>query len=165
MSASIWTEDTARWAADRVRHHLPNLPEHMRGGVMAYLMDGREVGGFLTALFEGDKEHAIKKADPLNRAAWPHWLRLVDDYMPIASVGSREKAQRWRSQGGLKAYQAKPVPPEERGGGGDRWRDLPLTFGDLYDALDKTQNASDVLLMNIVERIGRHRAQEEEAPR
>lgn len=85
-------------------HLVLLLPRHMHEGVRAYIEHGRETGGFLTALFEGDYERAKAVADFQNAAHWENWMDFVREFMPADACGSPLKVQAWRKMGGLDGY-------------------------------------------------------------
>lgn len=83
---------------------LKKLPHHMHDGVTSYIEHGREMGGFLTALFEGDNERAECVADMANRACWTDWQLFLPGYVPAKAHGSPGKVAAWRKMGGLDGY-------------------------------------------------------------
>lgn len=85
----------------RYREGLDCIPEHMRDGVENYIEHGREVGGFLTRLLEGDHERARIVADSANKYAWSDWMTFLLKYAPSRCFGSHEKVKAWTKMGGL----------------------------------------------------------------
>lgn len=82
---------------------LDLIPTHMREGVRAHVEYGRETGGFLTALLEGD-EAAFRRADPVNLANADQWMRFLHHHLPADCHGSPGKVAAWRKMGGLDGY-------------------------------------------------------------
>jgi hypothetical protein len=81
---------------------LPLLPYHMVDGLTAYLEHGREVGGFLTSVLQGDNDRALLSADPINKAIFNDgWLVFMKKHMPEESHGSPLKVKAWQKMGGL----------------------------------------------------------------
>jgi hypothetical protein len=82
------------------------LPAHMHEGVVAYIEHGRNVGGFLTSLFQfGVDERLVwDRADQVNRACKEDWRSFLADFAPRACWGSPLKCTAWRKMGGLSGY-------------------------------------------------------------
>lgn len=79
---------------------LDLIPPHMHEGVIGHVEHGREVGGFLTKLLEGD-ETAWVSADRVNLAFRKEWGEFIDKHLPPACHGSPLKVAAWRKMGGL----------------------------------------------------------------
>jgi hypothetical protein len=78
------------------------LPPHMRQGVTAYVERGQQVGGFLTAIFEGRLDAAQRVADGQNLRCWSAWETFLRHHMPTVAHGSPEAVAKWREHEGLK---------------------------------------------------------------
>lgn len=88
------------WRAD-----LDQLPEYMREGIEKYIMDGRESGSFLMAVFENNLIEAMVRADVTNRHYMMRYIYLLL-HMPPGSFGSREQIAEWMKRGGLNGIAA-----------------------------------------------------------
>jgi hypothetical protein len=77
------------------------LPRHMHEGIRSHVEHGREVGGFLTAMLEGDEDRAWKSADNMNKASRDEWATFLANHLPAECHGSRLKVAAWRKMGGL----------------------------------------------------------------
>ena len=96
---------------------IPNeehCPEHIRASLNEYVLRGRPLGGFLTAVMENDLVGAIALADGVNLNLLPHIAAWVVKNVPTNVYGSpqavaahlrakeKERAALWRSV---------PIPP------------------------------------------------------
>ncbi len=78
------------------------IPEHMRAGAKAYIENGVQAGGFLTAILFNDFARAYYSADAINRKAMGDWARwLCHGGIPHQCWGSVEKVVKWTSHNGL----------------------------------------------------------------
>lgn len=80
---------------------LDKIPEHMHEGVRAYILHGRHVGDFLTAIFSNNLALAVYRADPENLAAITGWVSFLHWEVPSPAWGSPEKVRAWQERGGL----------------------------------------------------------------
>ena len=71
------------------------IPPHMHEAVVAYLLDGRPVGDFLTALFEDSLMRTFNCADSKNILAIDSWVRWLYNDAPGPCHGSPEKVRAW----------------------------------------------------------------------
>ena len=78
------------------------IPEYMHGGVIRYVIDGVEPGGFLTALFCNDFKEVVGRADLTNQSLLVQWARFIYNDVPAPCQGSREKFDSWIANGGIK---------------------------------------------------------------
>lgn len=93
-----------KYEAIRARYiaGLNLLPKHMHSGVVNYMENGIQPGGFLTAALSHDWDEAELIADIENLAALPRWKEYVSKYLPINSHGSAGRAIRdWCASLGL----------------------------------------------------------------
>lgn len=72
-----------------------SIPHHMREGIVAYALDGRESGGFLTSIFENDFLRAWSRADGINRQRLASYAELVACDMPDGACGSPKIVKQW----------------------------------------------------------------------
>lgn len=96
--------ETKRQILVALSDNLHLIPSHMVDGTLAYISHGREVGGFLTALFQKDFERAKAVADPVNLGNWSNWMAFMEKGMPSKSYGTSLKVACWQKMGGLGGY-------------------------------------------------------------
>ena len=77
------------------------VPAHCIEGLVAHVMTGREVGGFLTAVLSNDLMGAMDTADITNRQALHAYAVFLYNVAPRGAYGSRENVKDWRLSGGL----------------------------------------------------------------
>lgn len=77
------------------------IPERMRGGIIRYLYEGVEPGGFLMAVFENNLRGAVAKADAENTKLLGNYAMFCGNVMPMASTGSPHNVTNWIKRGGL----------------------------------------------------------------
>lgn len=73
------------------------IPEHTRGGVIRYIQDRIEPGGFLMAVLENNLKEAIGRADHINRSALNDIVSYFYNFAPSTCWGSPEKVKAWIS--------------------------------------------------------------------
>jgi len=78
------------------------IPEHLWEGMKRYVLEGRPVGSFLTAVFSNDLFGAYARADDEAAAAVRDIVVYIHNECPIGCHGSVEKVAEWRGHGGLK---------------------------------------------------------------
>ena len=76
------------------------VPEHMRYGAAMWVLFGKEAGGFLTAVVEGDLFGAFVRADDANSRCMKDWVTFFYNYAPTECYGSKEAAEQWAEEGG-----------------------------------------------------------------
>lgn len=77
------------------------LPGHMHHAIVGYIMFGRPVGHFLTALLSNDFMKAVGYADGANVAALAAWAKFLHNDAPPGCYGSPERVREWIAKGGL----------------------------------------------------------------
>lgn len=96
----IWDQEKV----DRARNNLVAacelVPAHMRPSLHRHVELGHAVGGFLTALLEGNIARALVSADPNNERAWPQWIEALQ-LIPDDCHGSADRVNKWRQHRGL----------------------------------------------------------------
>jgi len=116
--AMYWRDNSERWqkiaedAADGLRKQVEleqnlmtllaqcNVPEHMYGGVIRYVLYGILPGSFLSAIFANDFFRACSYADSTNLASLASYARLLN-VVPTSCWGSSRKVLQWHKKGGL----------------------------------------------------------------
>lgn len=73
----------------------PEIPPHLWDGIRMFLLEGRETGDFLYAVFCNDLADAIGRADPLSEAALGDIVRWLNHGAPSQAWGSKERVAYW----------------------------------------------------------------------
>jgi len=76
------------------------LPDHMKGGVSRYILQGIKPGGFLTAILSNDLKEAAGRADSSNQRMLFEWASFIVNYIPAPSQGGPEQVNDWINRGG-----------------------------------------------------------------
>lgn len=76
-------------AADRL------IPGYMQGGLRRYILEGIQLGSFLTAVLENDLMEAAGRADSVNLTALADYATYLYNYAPQSCHGSPEKVAAW----------------------------------------------------------------------
>lgn len=76
------------------------IPEHMRAGVIRYINEGIEGGGFQQAVFANDFLRAVQEADFSNKSQLPLWAEFIC-HCPPQCYGNYEKVKHWIQRKGL----------------------------------------------------------------
>lgn len=96
---------------DEALSHFGEVPEHLRGGLIAYLDHGQEPGGFLCALLENDAIGVLTRA---GGAFTVEQLRnlatIIATYWPGDAHGCLTTRLCWQDKGGLCGRYADRVP-------------------------------------------------------
>lgn len=91
------------WCTDKVEWDL--IPGHMQEHVRAYVMEGRPIGNFLTAIFSNNLMEAATQADDTNIRQLADYARFLYNYVPSACYGSPENVAHWIEIGGANGLQ------------------------------------------------------------
>jgi hypothetical protein len=94
----------AEAALAQAKAGLHLIPEHMRSGVIRYIHNGQHVGDFLTALLDGDPL-CWRRADPMNLAAGPAWVKFLSEHAPQNCWGAKNKRRAWQHAHGLQGWE------------------------------------------------------------
>jgi len=78
-----------------------NLPNHMHGAIVRYIMDGIPPGHFLTAVIDNDLREAFSRADDKNKPMIEAFLQYFYMEAPAQCHGSERDMERWIERGGL----------------------------------------------------------------
>ena len=73
--------------------NYPGIPQHTRGALERYLVNGYMPGGFLTAVFTNDLFSAVSRADHWNQQALPDIVKFIYNEAPMGARGSVEKME------------------------------------------------------------------------
>lgn len=80
---------------------LAGIPDYMQEGLVEYILHGRPVGNFLTAVLSNDLKEACARADITNQYALPKYVMFLYNYAPVGCWGDYEKVESWAERGGL----------------------------------------------------------------
>lgn len=104
---NILNADIAADPVDEYRFHLGDqadwvaeLPEHMRPGLVRYVLYGIIPGRFLRAVMANEWELAKRKADEINAKVLPAYMDLLAFGCPEGCHGNPEKVRAWCEGGG-----------------------------------------------------------------
>ncbi len=75
---------------------LQRIPPYMHEGIMEYVMQGRETGKFLAAVFSNKFMEAVRQADDTNRSVLFEYTELLL-VIPLAAWGDSQKVAAWRA--------------------------------------------------------------------
>jgi hypothetical protein len=81
-----------------------NIPEHMRDGVLNYVMNGSETGHFLSAIFSNDLVEAFSRADGINKEKIGDYVTLMYNCLPAGCWGSKDNYKEWIRNKGLEGH-------------------------------------------------------------
>lgn len=81
-----------------------NIPEHMRDGVLNYVMNGIETGHFLSAVFSNDLVEAFSRADGINKEKIGDYVTLMYNCLPAGCWGSKDNYKEWVRNKGLEGH-------------------------------------------------------------
>ena len=76
------------------------IPSHDTG-LAHYIMHGRPMGHFLTAIVENNLRGAVDRADEENSKAIVQLVRFMYNYAPAGCWGNPENVKTWRDHKGL----------------------------------------------------------------
>lgn len=81
------------------------VPDHLIDGVAGYVTLGHRPGSFLLAVFENDLFEAVRRADPVSSAGLVALACFIDNSLPAACHGSRERVAAWIAHGGMRQFE------------------------------------------------------------
>lgn len=92
--------------AKHVNHLLEKMaeyeiPDYMQHSLVEYIMTGRPVGGFLSAVLENDLIAAVNRADEKNAKALVNYIKFLWNHAPNGCFGYTGVTEYWRERGGL----------------------------------------------------------------
>lgn len=74
------------------------VPGHLHGGIILYIENGIEPGGFLQAVVQNDLREALGRADHINRDRLWDIVSWFWNYAPSSCWGSVETYNDWMAQ-------------------------------------------------------------------
>jgi hypothetical protein len=83
----------------RVEMERLTVPEHLREGLVRYLVGRIRPGGFLCAVLADDPEAAFARADDVSKAGIIAVATFLVRVAPLDAWGSYEKIERWLDRG------------------------------------------------------------------
>jgi hypothetical protein len=90
-----------------------DIPGYMRNELLAYVMDGRPMGGFLLNVFENNLLQTFSHADESNAAAVRGYAHVIYNYVPMASHGGEKEVHEWMKHRGLLGTLKLQMRPQE----------------------------------------------------
>lgn len=87
-------------------------PSHIAESIEAYVMDGREPGGFVRACLENNLENAVTRADEVNLWTIPHIVAYLRGRVPSIAWGSRQQVERWLERKARERKRQALIPDE-----------------------------------------------------
>src|SRR5215510_3068457 len=73
------------------------IPAHMQVSLGAYLISGRPVGHFLTAVIENDLKGAVAHADEENQKAIVGYVKFLYNHAPMKAWGYKDATKEYRA--------------------------------------------------------------------
>ena len=73
-----------------------DLPLSTSDGLMDWVLDHREPGGFLESVLRNDLSSAVGRADPSNSRKLIDIVRFLYNWVPSACWGSDERYENWK---------------------------------------------------------------------
>ena len=99
----VATEDDAvshaKFLRDRAAEY--GIPQYMIGSLVQYILIGRPVGSFLTAVLNNDLRAAVDRGDETNQPIIHKYIKYLHNHAPMGCWGSFDSTQQWISRGGL----------------------------------------------------------------
>lgn len=72
-----------------------HLPPYMWESTIAYILDGRPIGHFLSAIVNNDLKAACDRADFENSVRIYHWVKFFYNYTPQSCWGRSDARDQW----------------------------------------------------------------------
>lgn len=83
---------------------LRSVPEHLRGGLVRYILLGIRPGDFLQAVLENNLMESFGRADDISRAGLFHICLFLHNAAPIGCYRSKHHFDNWVKTGGIYSY-------------------------------------------------------------
>ena len=77
------------------------IPRDMSEGLIEYILLGRPVGHFLTAVLENNLREACNRADERNQKLIYQYVFFLYNYAPVGAWGSEENVETWKKHRGF----------------------------------------------------------------
>lgn len=77
-----------------------HIPDYMRLGLREYILNGRPVGHFLTAVLNNDLKGACNRADEVNQKSLYQYVFFLYNYAPRECWGRPGATDAWQEGGG-----------------------------------------------------------------
>jgi hypothetical protein len=77
------------------------IPDYMHDGLVEFILNGRPVGNFLTAVLSNNLKEACGRADETNLQILPNYVKFLYNHAPIGCWGDEERMESWMERGGL----------------------------------------------------------------
>lgn len=105
-NALLAASENERYAGrlEEAKSGLHLVPPHLREGILAWAMDARPVGNFLTAVIENDLREAVARGDENSLTGLKGLVQFLYNYAPSPCWGSPAKVEAWRACGGVRGY-------------------------------------------------------------
>ena len=84
-----------------MKRNYEALPESLRGGLRAYIEEGRPTGSFLRAVLGNDLKESFSRADIDNKDRLFEIVSWLSSNAPDRCWGSYEKVDEWIAKGGM----------------------------------------------------------------
>ena len=84
-----------------------DIPEYMHEGLMQWILNGRPVGNFLTAVLENNLREACNRADEANKTRLYNYILFLNNYAPMGCWGDADRTEVWADHQGLLNIDAK----------------------------------------------------------
>ena len=85
-----------------------DIPDYMIESLVQYILIGRPVGHFLTAIINNDLKGAVNRGDDMNQCRIVNYVKFLFNYAPHGSWGYEGSTNMWIARGG-KYPQHQPV--------------------------------------------------------
>jgi hypothetical protein len=91
---------------DWAKHY--QIPENMHEGIVRWILKGIRPGHFLRSVIDNDLKGAILNADDVNIFRLTAYVHFFYNAAPVGCWGSKEKADKWHNEGGLRKEKSAP---------------------------------------------------------
>lgn len=98
MSAHSTAENIVNEVEYLQRLEKADVPEHLREGLVRYLVHRIQPGHFLTAVLENNLLQAVARGDDVSLAGLPNLMRFLVNAAPGDASGSPETVREWLGQ-------------------------------------------------------------------
>lgn len=75
------------------------VPEHLRDGLVLYLVHQIQPGSFMLAVLSNDLKEAFSRADETSRAGMFELVKFLYNHAPFSAWGSPDRVQDWLTRG------------------------------------------------------------------